>query len=334
MYSKILKSIIHYIKTIIIPLILGGYVLYLLYRDQNFSDIIHILKTETNIFILIISLLCGFIAHSIRGFRWNILIDSAKENGRETNVITSTFAVLGSYAVNMLIPRAGEVWRCWVINKKQKIGIDRLLGTLIIDRLTDVIILISMFIGVFFAYSEDFSLIINNNPQIADRLNDIIHSKYLYIGVFIMLLSFYLTIIFVRKNPEKKISKFILGLWIGIKSFKDIKAKFAFILYSLLIWIGYFLFFYLSFYAFPFTKDLDLKVGIISFVFASMSAVFPVQGGIGAWHFFVISILSMFGVLETDAKSFALIVHSSQVISVSIFGLIAIFLLTLGKQKN
>ena len=84
--------------------------------------------------------------------------------------------------------------------------------------------------------------------------------------------------------------------------------------------MGYFFYFYITFYAFDFTADLGITVGLIAFTMSSIAVAVPVQGGIGPWHFMVIASLMCFGVRETDAAAFALVVHTVQTVWLALTG--------------
>lgn len=327
MESNSSKGVIYYLKIILLPLLLGIGVLFILYKDVDFNQIFNILENEVSIPILLFSLLFGFIAHTIRGFRWYLLVRPLQD--RKPRIINSVLTVLGSYAVSMVVPRSGEFWRCWYMGKYENIRFDKLLGTLITDRIIDIIILLSIVSFIGFIFTSEFTSFLNNNNTITNYLLSIIHSYWLYTIIVLAICTLIIGIFWLKKRPDNKFVKLIKGVIVGIQTIRSMPHKWLFIMESLLIWICYFLFFYINFYAFPFTQGLGIEAGVIAFAFSSMSAIVPVQGGIGAWHFLVISTFSLWNISDIDSKSFALIVHSMQTLSISLVGLIAIFLLPL-----
>lgn len=112
------------------------------------------------------------------------------------------------------------------------------------------------------------------------------------------------------------------------------KHKWLFIVETLLIWISYFIYFYTTFYAFSFTSHLGVEVGLIAFAMGSIAVAVPVQGGIGPWHFMVITTLVCFGVVETDAAAFALVVHMVQTLWQGVTGLFSITALPIINRKR
>lgn len=112
----------------------------------------------------------------------------------------------------------------------------------------------------------------------------------------------------------QKAKGMLKNVWTGMKSIWYMEHKMRFVIETLLIWGGYFCYFYITFYAFDFTKDLGIVVGLITFTMSSIGVAVPVQGGIGPWHFMVIATLVCFGVNENDAAAFALVVHTVQTV--------------------
>ena len=124
------------------------------------------------------------------------------------------------------------------------------------------------------------------------------------------------------------------NIWTGIRSVWVMKSKGLFLIQTLLIWTGYFFYFYITFYAFDFTRDLGMSVGLIAFTMSSIGLAVPVQGGIGPWHFMVISTLVCFGVNENDAAAFALVVHTVQTVWTGICGLAGVVALPLTNKNS
>ena len=142
------KSILRTFLKIVLPLALGCLLLWYLYSEMDISEIWRIIKEGVRYDIILVSLLFGLFANIVRGLRWGLLIRSIGERVKTSNVV---YAVLGNYAVNLVLPRVGEVWRCGVVTKYDKIAFTKLLGTLVIDRVSDTIMvgLITLMIFIF-----------------------------------------------------------------------------------------------------------------------------------------------------------------------------------------
>lgn len=311
-----------------LPLILGLVLLGFLYRNMDWKTIQSIWREDLDHKYLFLSLIFGLGANIIRGLRWDLLIEPIVPKGmalpRKGN---SILTVLGSYTVNMLIPRSGELWRCAEYKRHEKMGFSELFGTLINDRLADVISLGLILLAVVVGYQEFFLSFFSSNPEQMHKLQALIYSPWLYLVALVVFAGGYIAYRLLKAYPHNKISKAIQSIFSGIASIRQMQGRGLFISYSLLIWIGYYLYFYTAFLAFPFTRDLGMGVALVAFALSSMSALVPVQAGMGAWHAAVIAVLVSYGVDADKAGGFALIVHSIQTLWITLVGLIAILIL-------
>ncbi len=331
-YLMNLKRIVSVSFRILLPLFLGIFILWLLYRNINFETLWHTLKSDANYGVIAFSLIFGLFANTIRGLRWDILIKSLGESSQRLNAVLSTH---GNYAVNMALPRMGEVWRCGAMSHYSGIGFSKLFGTLLIDRAFDVVTvgLLLTFAGIF--NIGFFSTFFDSNPNLLDTTESILSSPFLYIGIVLLLVGVYVTVrFFGHLTIVRKSLDILRNIWTGLKSIATLEHKWLFVLYSILLWGGYFLFFYTTFYAFSFTEGLGVRIGLIAFVMSSIAVAAPVQAGMGAWHFMVIYTLVAFGVARDDAASFALIVHTIQTLFTTFCGLVAMGLLPILNRKS
>lgn len=328
-YKKLLSTTIK----VFLPLLLGLLLLWFLYRKMDFSEIWLVIKKGVRYDILFLSLIFGLFANIVRGFRWGLLIRSIGEKFKTINIV---YAVLGNYAINYVLPRVGEVWRCGIVTKYEKIPFTKLIGTLLIDRMSDTFTvgLLTCFIFVFnLSFFKNFFA---RNPELLEGFQENFSLLWLIVGVVIFVAAIWFTFYrFGHLTLIQKAKGMLSNIWEGMKSVWLLKKKFLFIIQTLLIWGGYFLFFYITFYAFDFTSVLGVRIGLIAFTMSSIAVAVPIQGGIGPWHFMVISTLMIFGVNENDAAAFALVVHTIQTIWTALCGLFAIIALPIvNKEKT
>lgn len=311
-----------------IPLVFGGLILWLVYRGIDMGAVDRVLRSQADYGVLALSLVFGLVANVIRGLRWHLLILPIVPKGEtKPRLINSIATVLGSYTVNMCIPRAGELWRCAEYKRYERLTFSSLFGTMINDRLIDVFSLGLILGGAILLYGDFFSTFIRQVPFVWNGLHSLSNSIWIYVGVLILSLLLWLIWDYVRRHPEGKFVQILRSVVGGIGSIRQMPHRGLFLFYSLLIWLGYFGFFYTTFYAFPFTRDLPLEVGVTAFSLSSISVLIPVQGGLGPWHFVVITTLTLYGVAHVDAGAFALIVHTVQTLWITLVGLVAIIAL-------
>ena len=311
----------------IVFLLISSVLMYFAFKDQNISEIISKLSTVKYEW-LIISILFGALAFISRGLRWIYLINALGYKASKKNSINS---VAVGYLTNILIPRAGEISRCTSLQQVEKIPFDKLFGTIILERVIDFAILITLIlttllykfkeINVFF--KEVFSGSSGNtfsNPILLFLIGSVL-------------------VIFVFKKQIKKLSFFekiikaLNGLKDGFSSLKKIKNKTPFILHTILIWVMYLLMTYVCFFAIEETKHLNLLDGIYITVIGGLGMVVPSQGGIGSYHLAVKLGLVGIGIGVQPALLFAFAVHTAQTLMAIVFGIISSLFL-ISHKKN
>ncbi|MBF1363759.1 MAG: flippase-like domain-containing protein [Porphyromonadaceae bacterium] len=318
-----LKSILW----IVVPLLLGGLGFYGLYRDTDWHELQETLRTGVNYPILLFSLLFGLMSNLCRGLRWELLVRPLTAGEAPPRRINAVCTVLGSYTVNMGIPRSGEVWRCVEMERREDIPFAGLFGTLIVDRLTDVTMLGLILLGIILSSTDFFIGYFTSHPELEASLRAFIYSPWSVVLVVVGLLALGGFIWLLRYRRGSRIAQFFLHIWDGMMSIRHMPHRGRFLLLTLLIWIGYFCYFYFALFAFEATRDLPLSVASIAFAMSSMSVIVPVQAGMGAWHAAVIITFTTFGMAVQPAKDFALIVHTAQTLWITLVGLIAIIAL-------
>ncbi|MDR0505442.1 MAG: flippase-like domain-containing protein [Dysgonamonadaceae bacterium] len=335
MSNKLKNTFIRFVKTFL-PLLFGLFIFWLIFRKMDFGEILSILKQDVNYWIIALSLPFGLGANIIRAFRWNLLITPLGYTSRKYNLI---YAVLGNYGVNLVFPRLGEVWRCTMIARYEKIPFTKLFGTLIIDRLADTCSVGLIVITAFIMNVPYFKLFYIQHPGYFDVFGNVLFSYWTLIVLTITVLAVWTLFVVLKQNLYvKKIKQILANIWEGVRSIIHIKKKTLFLTYTILIWLGYFLYFYICFYAFGFTKNLGWNCGLIAFGLSSVAVAVPVQGSIGPWHAMVIAVLMGFGLNSIDAAAFAFCVHTlQQLVFTAAFGLFGVLVLPIanrGKNKT
>jgi hypothetical protein len=304
----------------------------MVYKDQDINRIKSILSNEVNYFWIILSVFLGLLSHISRTIRWNLMIEPLDHKPRALNTF---LAVMIGYLMNLALPRMGEISRCGVLSRYEKIPFTKLIGTVVLERLIDVLVLLLLLMIVIITQFGQVVEFLNNNPEVQDKLGKIMHSPFLPIGLVLLFLVFWFTR---HKIKGSGIVKKLVGLLNqfaeGFKSIRNIKNKGAFIFHSLLIWLLYYLMLYCVFFSFEFTSHLTPLAGLTIFVLGSFGMVAPVQGGIGAWHFMVIEGLALYGIDKADGKVFALVAHGSTTIMLIVFGLISLLALPFINERK
>ncbi|WP_462319367.1 lysylphosphatidylglycerol synthase transmembrane domain-containing protein [Marinilabilia sp.] len=309
---------------------LGIIILWWLYKDQDPEKLTEILKKDVGYGWIFLSLIMGLLSHISRTIRWQMLIEPVEKRPRTFNTF---LAVMIGYLANLAIPRMGEISRCAVLSRYEEVSFSRLVGTVVTERVLDLImLLISLALMIVLQYNA-FVEVVNNKMDLT-RLGDFFTSKWFLIVLAISAVFIY---IFRKSISNFKLFVKLKGLWHkfkeGLFSYKNVKNKPMFFIHTFLIFLLYYLMIYVCFFGFPFTKDLGLGAGLAVFVLGSFGMVAPVQGGIGPWHFMVISTLLFFGVQAPQAAAFALLVHGSLNGMIVITGLLSLVALPIVNKK-
>ncbi|MDR3261546.1 MAG: flippase-like domain-containing protein [Tannerella sp.] len=314
------------ILKIVIPLALGIVILYFLYAKTDFNELwINIL--ETNWVILTCSLIFGLSGNVIRGLRWNLLIKPLGYRPRKSNLI---YAVLGNYAVNFALPRAGEIWRCGVVAKEEKIPFTKLIGTLLVDRLFDMVMvtLISL-LAVFLNIT-----VFHKNMHEFDLPGFLVSPLFYFVLLILIVLSVVALIFFKENYVVKKITHFVVSLWKDLLQIRYMTDKIRFVFYTFGIWISYFLYFFIACYAFEFTSGLGFAAGLFVFAVSSISMSIPSNGGLGPWQAAIVFGLCAFRIDVIQAKAFATVVFTFQSIWVVLCGLFGIAMFSIKNRET
>lgn len=325
------SSLINTLIKVVLPLGLGIAIIYFLVKDIDPNELWTVLQ-EANWGILAFSLIFGLLGNTIRGYRWQLLIRPLGYNPKVSNL---NFAIYGGYAVNFVLPRAGELWRCGIIAKEEDVPFSKLFGTMILDRVLDTITVLCISLIAFLFNMQFFISQLEQNEAAFNSILNTLKSPMLYIAIVVIILAIYVVFKFFRNNSIiKKIIDLIVGMGKDMKTIWKMKTKNRLFLYTIGIWGSYFLYFYTTFYAFEFTEHLGVTAGLIAFALSSISMGVPSNGGLGPWHIAVVASLGLYGVDKLSATAFATGVFTTQSLWVILCGLVGIAALSIRKSKR
>ncbi|OFX43079.1 MAG: hypothetical protein A2046_08665 [Bacteroidetes bacterium GWA2_30_7] len=314
-------------------LILGITLLYFAFKDINLEKLLDAIF-NADYFWISISLVCALTALISRAARWNILIEPL---GYKPALLNSLYSLILGYVANMAFPRIGEVTRCGVLGKAEKIPVDSLIGTVIVERVIDFICLLILTIVVFFSkitFFGNFFITQVFNPLIQKIQNSTFFIfAILSVCVFIMFLAYLFRKKLFQKKLFQKVISLIKGLIEGLKSVFKMKNRLGFLIHTIIIWSMYFLMSYFMFFSINATSDLLPIDGLFILVVGGIGMTAPVQGGFGAFHWIVSLALMLYGISQEDGLIYATISHESQALFMLILGAISFFMLFLGKRK-
>lgn len=326
MENKTLKNAIQ----ITVSLLIGGGLFWWVYKDQDIDRMVKDFE-GAKIFWILFPLALGLLSHFVRALRWKMLIEPLGKSPKTSNVFCS---VLVAYFANFILPRAGEVARCGVLKKYEGISFTGLLGTVIVERTFDMIVLLCI-VAVTFAAQFDVIYSYLHSEGIIDSLAGLAsHPVFIGLTALTIALLFFFRKKIMSLSIFDKVRGMINNMISGLKSFTKMKNKWLFIFHSVMIFALYYGMLYFSFWAFDFTENLSILAGLVTYVIGSFGIVAPVQGGIGAWHYLTIGALGLYGVAHEQAATFAFVVHLAQMLMLIGAGAISLVVLQVINRKK
>lgn len=315
-------------------LAIGIFIFWWIYKDLPVEELKSAFK-NINYLWIVVSLILGLLAQISRAIRWNMLI---RPMGYQPKFYNTFLSVLILYFINLLAPRAGEVVRCSVLSKYEKIPFTKLIGTVFVERMADFVTLIFLAIVIILTQLGIFVRFFDVHPEMKAKLVTLLSIRNILFGisglVILLVLYFIIRKYFSRKGRDSK-STFINKLKHikydvveGIRTILKLENKWYFIGHTLFIFIMWLFMLYVIFLAYEPTKHLSIWTGMMVFLMGGLAMIAPVQGGIGPWHFMVYETLFIYGIDKAHGKIFALIAHTStNILYYLIFGLIAFIML-------
>lgn len=337
------RDIIHIIEKVfkvLVPMGISAVLVIWLFHKINIHEIKNVLSQGVRFEFIVMMMLLTMLSFIIRGIRWGIQLRAA--GVPRMSPVAESVSIFGAYSLNLLVQYLGEAWRCVYVSRKEKVKLATVVGTDLGDRGSDlVMILLILLLTLCFASQQIHQFF---DQYSLGRVLEHIFDKWWVYATFLLLL-----VLFIWADRHWRSTKFFSGfnlslsrLWGGFKVLFFMKGRWEYLWLTLGIWVCYFFETYLCFYAFPFTRELltipgsghGLVPGLVVFVFGSMSMAVPSNGGLGPWNVAVMYALMLYGVGQTDATAYSLVVWAFQAIMIIACGLFAAGYVMLSRDKD
>ncbi len=315
------KKVLSNTMKIALPMLLGGAILYWMYRGFDFQSIHHVLFHEMNWTWMLLSFPFGILAQTFRAWRWKQTLEPLGEHPRTSTCIHSIFI---SYASSLVVPRIGEFARCGVLKRYDDVSFPKALGTVVTERAIDsVLVMIIAALTFVFQFPVFITFFDETGTSFEGIFNRFTAAGWLVTAICGVAAISLVVVLLLKLSIYKKVKEMMQGIWQGIVSLKDVENIPRFIFFTLAIWASYFLHYYLTFFCFDATKGLGMSCALVTFIVGSIAVIVPTPNGAGSWHFAVKTMLILYGVGANDALNFVLIVHSVQTLLVVLLGIYA-----------
>lgn len=319
----------------IIPLIISIGLCYLLFTGIDFREMMDIIRTQCDFRWIAAGLVLAVFSHVIRAFRWGIQLRAL---GIKAPARALTYSIFGTYAVNLVFPRLGEVWRTGYISQRQQAPFTTVFGSMVADRLADTLTVLLLALTAFLISSKAILSYLHQNGESLAAIARLLESPWLWGAVAAVIAAIWIFMARKTDNPRIiKIQTAVRELWEGFAVIVKMPHKGRWLLLTVALWGCYFLQNYLAFYAFPFTAEIveqhGVQAALVTWVLASISMGVPSNGGIGPWQWATIFGLSIYGLGTTQGSAFANLVLGANTLLIIGLGIFTFIAIALDKKR-
>jgi len=340
-----LNSFLKNVLKFVLFLGIGIGLIYLIVRKITADDWknIKVAASNANYFWVGLSLLIGAFSHFLRALRWRLLIEPipASEDGtggKKPGVLNTFCSVIIGYMANYALPRLGEVSRCGVLSRYEKISFAGLVGTVVVERIIDLLVMFLFFLlMLLLSFSKVYTIIrVKGTAILESKWESVKHINPVILIVVVVVLVGGVWFLYKKKDHLFGfVRKFITNFLGGIKSVGNLKKPFLFWFYSVAIWLMYLLMLYVCFFCFSETSHLTLADALVVLMFGTFGVIAPVPGGIGAYQWLVISALThIYFISQNISFTIAWILWGSQLILIVFLGLVSLLILPIINKND
>ena len=325
------------IFTYLIFLALGIFLVWWSIKDLTADDksqIKEALKTARYWLVLPVFIML-FGSHLVRALRWKLLIEPM---GYKPSTANTFFAVMIGYLANQAVPRLGEVLKCTVLARYEKVPADKLIGTIILERVIDAICLLLVF-GITLAIQPDIYSQLIDTIFYSSKSGETKHIPKYIIGLSVLgLLVIIIAIWMIRKKKNfsdllqvfKKIGR---SIWQGLSAIQHLKKRGRFIILTLMLWTLYLTAGYIGFFALQQTSGYGIREAF-TILSAGSIGMIATPGGIGAYAYLIQKTMQVYGLNEGIALAFGWILWLAQTTVILLGGLFSFAALPYNNKRK
>ncbi|MCM1076918.1 MAG: flippase-like domain-containing protein [Bacteroides sp.] len=326
-----------------IPLVISVGLCWLLFHNEdiNPTKMWEIIRTECNFGWIALNIVFGLLAQVFRAARWRIQLSALDIRPSFWQLVLSIF---GTYSVNLVFPRLGEVWRTGYIAGREKAPFTTVFGSMVADRLADTITVFILLLLTFIPAGSQLKVYLGQDGGMVSGLFDVLGSPILWGAVAAtMIVICWLFMRFPEHRIIVAVRRIWSGLWSGFAVVAKMRGKGTWLLYTLLLWGSYIMALYCALRSFPLTAEMMECHGLASlavcFVFTSISMGVPSNGGIGPYQWAMIFGITLFsadipGLTREYSLTFANFLMGVQTLVLIIQGFFTFGCIALSKRQK
>lgn len=319
-----------------IPVAISVGLAWFLYKNVDIDAIKKSLQQDVNYWWFVPVIVVSIMSHVFRALRWRLQLRAIDVHPPLLALVNSIF---GTYFVNLLFPRLGEVWRTSYIARRERASFSQVLGSMVGDRLSDTVVVALLTLVTFFLAQDAFLKFLGQRG--GEEAN-----AWIVMGVGVLCLVGIASLVWIYRSTSENVvlaraRAIVRDLWQGLATIAKMEGKWQFLLYTVLIWGCYFLQLYIASKAFSFTSYLGVLPVLVLFVLSSIGMAVPSNGGLGPWQFAIIFGLSLYGVgafppstpYDAQASAFSWLVWGVQQLLLIVLGIFAFLCIAVEKKK-
>ena len=310
----------------ILPICLSALLVWYMFRKVDFRQTVEILSHGVDYWWILAAMVLSIFSHIFRAMRWRIQLHALHV---KASLMELSCAVFGCYAINLLLPRAGELWRCTFVAKRARARFTTVMGSMMADRLADVIMLMIITLFTFIVAAPALAAFMARYP-VGEKALRIAYSPVAWV---VILLSAGIAFLLLRRYWETasvaRLRRWVAEIWRGFAVSLTMPGRGRFILLSIAIWSCYFIQLYVAFFAFGFTRELCSRPGLafgllpclVAFVLSSIGMAVPSNGGLGPWNIAIMFGLAVYGIEDVEGAAFSILQWSGQTVMLILLGI-------------
>ena len=310
----------------IIPLLLSVLLLWYLFRKVDFRQTMEIISHGVDYWWILAAMCISVFSHIFRAMRWRIQLNALQVS---STLMELTCAVFGCYALNLLLPRLGELWRCTFVAKRSGTRFTTVMGSMVADRMADSLMVLALILLTAVLAAPALAAFLAKYP-VGEGLLRLLYSPVAWgaglvaAGAVALLLHRYRD-----TSAVRRLRQWTAEIWRGFAVTATMPGRWRFLLLTIAIWGCYFVQLYVAFYAFSFTEELCTRPGLawgllpclVAFVLSSIGMAVPSNGGLGPWNIAIMFGLAVYGVADVEGAAFSILQWSGQTVMLILLGI-------------
>lgn len=302
--------------------------------DKSWEDCKTAMRSA-NYLLLVPVFLIVVLSHISRAIRWKILMAPM---GHHPSFINTFCAVMVGYLANLAFPRLGEILKCTILGKYEKVPPDKLVGTILVERAVDLVSLLIIFMIALITQFEiigSYARETINEKFLSGTTQSLVLRSVIAIAVIIAIIlgMKYIFRKFAHTKVINKIRNIVTGIGIGLSTIKLLKNKWAFIFHSVLIWACYVAGTYIGFFAIGETSGLPFAAAFPVLAFASVGMILT-PGGIGTYAWFIMEVMMLYNIPKSFGFANGTIQWAGQFMLILLVGFICLLILPVYNKRR